>query len=120
MSCRTDGGSAVVTVGTSGPVIAAGEVERLFEPFQRLDRSRSGSSGGHGLGLAIVKAVATAHEAIVTAVPRPEGGLQVEVIFAAPVTHALEAAGPTAGDPQLARAQGRLWALDVSRPSPAP
>ena len=120
VSCRTDGGSAVVSVGNSGPVIAAGEVERLFEPFQRLDRSRTGPSGGHGLGLAIVKAVATAHEAIVTVVPGPEGGLQVEVIFAAPLTHTLEVAGPTAGDPQLARAQGRLWALDVSRPSPAP
>jgi two-component system, OmpR family, sensor histidine kinase VanS len=36
-------------------------------------------AGGLGLGLAVVKAVADAHDAVVTARPRPAGGLRVEV-----------------------------------------
>ena len=82
----------------SGPVIPPGEVDRLFQPFQRLGAERvrqaaNGASpgegvpggqepGGHGLGLAIVRAIADAHGAAVTARARPEGGLDIEVAFA--------------------------------------
>jgi signal transduction histidine kinase len=62
-------------------VISPGEVDRLFQPFQRLGRERIGSVGGHGLGLAIVRASADAHGAILVAVARPEGGLDIEVSF---------------------------------------
>jgi signal transduction histidine kinase len=120
VSCRGGGGTAVVTVANSGPVIAPGDVGRLFEPFRRLDRSRSGPSGGHGLGLAIVKAIAIAHEARVKVVSRPEGGLEVEVVFAPPAVPAHEPAGRTATSSQLVRSKGRLWAAEASRPSPAP
>ena len=119
VSCSGNGGSAVVAVANSGPIIAAGEVERLFEPFQRLDRSRAGLSGGHGLGLAIVKAVCTAHEAKVKVSPRPEGGLEVEVTFAAPVAPAHEPAERAGVSPQLVRSQGRLCAAEPSRPGRA-
>jgi signal transduction histidine kinase len=54
-------------------------VDRLFGAFQRLGADRTSRSRGHGLGLAIVKAIAEAHGAVVTAVPRPEGGLRVVV-----------------------------------------
>ncbi|MEV6630288.1 ATP-binding protein [Actinoplanes sp. NPDC051470] len=69
-----------LTVTNTGPVIAAYEVPRLFEPFQRLT-DRVGSSTGTGLGLSIVRAVARAHGGTVTASPLPSGGLTVTVSF---------------------------------------
>jgi signal transduction histidine kinase len=72
-------GHAVLTIGNTGPLIPAGETERLFEPFQRLDRTRTANDGHHGLGLSIVRAIAVAHNAEVTATPRPGGGLIVTV-----------------------------------------
>jgi signal transduction histidine kinase len=73
------GGESRVAISNSGPVVAAADVDRLFRAFQRLGADRTSRAGGHGLGLAIVKAIADAHGAVVTAVPRPGGGLQVMV-----------------------------------------
>jgi signal transduction histidine kinase len=77
----TRGGLAVLSVMNSGPVVDSGDIERLFQPFQRLDGSRSGQSDGHGLGLAIVKAIAIAHGATIRVTARLQGGLAVEVGF---------------------------------------
>jgi signal transduction histidine kinase len=74
---------SVISVSNSGPVVPAKEVERLFQPFQRLAPDRTGHSDGHGLGLSIVHAIATAHGATLTARARGEGGLAVEVSFPA-------------------------------------
>ena len=79
-------GRAVVSVSNTGPVIPPGEVDRLFQPFQRLGGERvshaaSGRGAGHGLGLAIVRAIASTHDAALTAHARPEGGLGIEVSF---------------------------------------
>jgi len=76
-----DDGRAVLSVTNSGQVIPSGEVDRLFQPFQRLVPRPASRDGGHGLGLSIVRAIATAHGATVTAQPRPGGGLAVEVTF---------------------------------------
>ncbi len=70
-----------VAVANTGPVIDPAEIERLFEPFERLGTARTGHGGGHGLGLSIVRAVARAHGADVVARPRAEGGLLVEIVF---------------------------------------
>jgi signal transduction histidine kinase len=70
-----------VAISNTGSVVAAADVDRLFGAFQRLGADRTSRSSGHGLGLAIVKAIADAHGAVVTAVPRPEGGLHVVVSF---------------------------------------
>ena len=78
-----DADEAHVTVTNSGPVIATDEVERLLQPFQRLGAARVGHGAGHGLGLSIVAAIATAHGASVSVVPRPGGGLRAEVRLAA-------------------------------------
>ena len=82
VATRTDGGRAVITVRNTGKPVSAGEVDRLFQPFQRLGSERTGHDGGHGLGLAIVRAIADAHGADLTATARPGGGLDVEVRFA--------------------------------------
>jgi len=80
----TDAGVAVLSVANSGPVVPPDELERLFEPFQRLGGARvAGADGHHGLGLSIVRAIATAHGATVTARPQPGGGLAVTVGFLA-------------------------------------
>ena len=74
-------GHAVLTIGNTGPLIPAGEIERLFEPFQRLRGARTADDRHHGLGLSIVRAIAVAHGAEVTATPRAGGGLVVTVRF---------------------------------------
>jgi signal transduction histidine kinase len=81
----TAGGRAVLRVSNSGPVIPPAEVDRLFQPFQRLGDERvRRRDGGHGLGLAIVRAIAVAHGAELTARARPEGGLDITVRFPGP------------------------------------
>ena len=70
-----------LSVRNTGPIVPTAEVERLFQPFQRLGHDRTGSGDGHGLGLAIVHAIATAHGAKVTAHPRSAGGLDIEISF---------------------------------------
>jgi signal transduction histidine kinase len=82
---ETARGRAVLRVSNSGPVIPPAEVDRLFQPFQRLGdervRRQGGHDGGLGLGLAIVRAIAVAHGAEIIARARPEGGLDITVSF---------------------------------------
>ena len=82
ITTQNRGAQATLTVANSGPVIPGDEIQRLFQPFQRLAPDRSGRREGYGLGLAIVNAVVQAHHATLTASPRPEGGLSVTVRFA--------------------------------------
>jgi signal transduction histidine kinase len=83
---RTDAGEAVLTVANTGPVVPPGQVQRLFEPFQRLNRVAD--SDRHGLGLSIVRAIAAAHSGRLTARSRPSGGLLIEIAFPAAQRHA--------------------------------
>jgi signal transduction histidine kinase len=76
----TAAGCAVFTIANTGPVIPAGALTRLFQPFQRLNAH---AADGVGLGLAIVHAIATAHDATVTAHARTGGGLGIDVAFPA-------------------------------------
>jgi signal transduction histidine kinase len=85
-------GWATVSVRNTGPVIPPGQVDRLFQPFQRLGAGRTGQSTGHGLGLAIVAAIAQAHRATLTARPRPAGGLDIAVSFPAALSARPESA----------------------------
>ncbi|GAA0933357.1 sensor histidine kinase [Virgisporangium aurantiacum] len=70
-----------LTVSNSGHPIPGSELDRMFQPFQRLGTDRVDRTDGHGLGLAIVAAIAHAHRAPVTAYPRPGGGLHITVDF---------------------------------------
>jgi signal transduction histidine kinase len=95
-------GRSVLSVSNTGPVIAPDQVERLFQPFGRLEATRLGREG-LGLGLSIVTAIAAAHDADLRARPLAGGGLEVEVHFplvpdsppgTAPATPVLAGAGP--------------------------
>jgi signal transduction histidine kinase len=80
----TGDGHAFITVSNSGPVIPHSEIDRLFEPFQRLDTDRSARTDSHhGLGLSIVRAIANAHNAKLTPHARTDGGLDIEITFPA-------------------------------------
>jgi signal transduction histidine kinase len=77
----TSSGQAVLSVANSGQVIPPAEVDRLFQPFQRLGPRPARRDGGHGLGLSIVRAIAADHGATVRARALPGGGLAVDVTF---------------------------------------
>jgi signal transduction histidine kinase len=85
ITARTTRTGAVLSVANSGHVIPAAQVDRLFQPFQRLG-GRPARRDGHGLGLglSIVSAIATAHAATVTAQPRAGGGLAIDITFPPP------------------------------------
>jgi signal transduction histidine kinase len=89
----TDSGHAVLSVTNSGQVIPPADVDRLFQPFQRLGPRPARRDGGHGLGLSIVRAIATAHSATIRARARPEGGLAVDVTFLPPPSVVRAASG---------------------------
>ena len=59
-----------------GPGIPAAELERVFEPFYRLENSRSRDTGGTGLGLSIARNIARAHGGELTLRNHPQGGLE--------------------------------------------
>ena len=83
--------SATLRVSNSGEVVPAEAVSQLFEPFFRVDSSRSRDSGGAGLGLSIVAAVAATHGGAASAAAREGGGLVVTVTLPAyPATGAAE------------------------------
>jgi signal transduction histidine kinase len=81
ISTRLDTGQAVLVVANTGPVVPPDQVQRLFEPFQRLHRVSDNAH--HGLGLSIVRAIVAAHSAELNAYARPEGGLVLEIAFLA-------------------------------------
>jgi len=56
-----DGERVVVRISDDGPGIPGADISNLFEPFFRVDRSRSKKTGGYGLGLSICKRIMEAH-----------------------------------------------------------
>ncbi len=70
---------AVLRVSDSGPGVPADSLQKLFEPFYRLDDARERQTGGVGLGLAITERAVRFHGGKVRAANRPEGGLMVEI-----------------------------------------
>jgi signal transduction histidine kinase len=86
------GGSVEITTGTrdrhaflsisnTGQTIPPEQIQRLFQPFERLGGARSRHDSGHGLGLSIVQAIVGAHRAELSARPLPEGGLSIDLSF---------------------------------------
>jgi two-component system sensor histidine kinase CpxA len=70
---------AVVQVTDCGDGVPPEALEKLFQPFYRLDDARGRQTGGVGLGLAITERAVRFHGGRVTATNRAEGGLMVEI-----------------------------------------
>jgi two-component system sensor histidine kinase VanS len=80
-------GSVVLTVDSTGEVLAPGLVRTLTEPFQRGTERVHGDHAGVGLGLAIVESITRAHDGRLTLTPRAAGGLRVVVHLPAAPSH---------------------------------
>jgi len=74
LSLARDGAEAVVAVRDTGVGIAPADLERIFDPFVRLDAARARPTGGTGLGLAIARSIVTAHGGRVRAESVPGSG----------------------------------------------
>lgn len=80
ISLQAQGAAAVVEISDRGPGIPEAERAKVFDPFYRLDSSRT--AGGSGLGLALVKAICVRHGITVQLVDN-QPGLRVILIFPA-------------------------------------
>jgi signal transduction histidine kinase len=69
-------GLAAIHVDDDGSGIPDADLERVFEPFARLENSRSAETGGYGLGLAIARLIARGHGGDVMLKNRSGGGLR--------------------------------------------
>ncbi len=72
-------GEAIIRITDKGPGIPEEKLKDVFEPFVRLEESRSEETGGIGLGLAITRSIIHAHGGRIELKNRPEGGLQADV-----------------------------------------
>ena len=76
ISLSAANGELLIAIADDGPGLPEGELERVFEPFYRIETSRNRSTGGVGLGLAIVRQIADSHGGTVSLENRAEGGLR--------------------------------------------
>jgi two-component system osmolarity sensor histidine kinase EnvZ len=100
---RVEAGCALLEVADRGPGIPPDQVERLKQPFTRLDSSRSGPPGA-GLGLAIVDRVARSHGGTFDLLPRPGGG--TIAVVSIPLAGAAPEGAATAGTAPLGTSRG--------------
>ena len=77
VSIKEDGEFATVIVSDNGPGIQQEDWQHIFEPFFRIDKSRSRDMGGAGLGLALVKEIARQHGGDVYVVQSSKNGTEI-------------------------------------------
>ena len=61
VTLHQEGNKAIVTIVDGGPGIPEAQLEAVFQPFKRIEGSRSRNSGGTGLGLTIARIIAEKH-----------------------------------------------------------
>ncbi len=75
------GGETCLSVSDDGPGIPPEALDRVFEPFTRLESSRSRETGGIGLGLSIAQTIAKSQGAVLSLTNREDGGLTARVTW---------------------------------------
>ena len=70
-----------IAIQDRGPGLQPDQLESVFQPFERGERSRNRETGGVGLGLGIARAIARAHGASIKLENREGGGLSAIVAF---------------------------------------
>jgi len=93
-----------LSISNNGAQIPEDRIGELFEPFRRLQQSRTRTADGAGLGLSIVNSIAQAHSAVGWARANPDGGLTVTIQF--PTVTVTQAAARA----ENALPVGRVWA----------
>jgi signal transduction histidine kinase len=79
-----DGSAIVIQIEDDGPGVPLDELERVFEPFYRVESSRNRDSGGTGLGLSIARDIAQSHGGSLVLRNLPERGLQAVLTLPRP------------------------------------
>ncbi|MEA3274073.1 MAG: ATP-binding protein [Pseudomonadota bacterium] len=79
IDARDSDKAVTLTIGDNGPGIPVEDMEKVFEPFFRVESSRSRHTGGTGLGLGIARNIARAHGGDLVLKNRSEGGLIAEL-----------------------------------------
>lgn len=74
---------ARIRIQDDGPGIPMDQLHQVFEPFHRVETSRSRDTGGTGLGLTIARNIAEQHGGSITLINRPQGGLEVTLTLPA-------------------------------------
>ena len=75
----TAAGEIAITIDDDGPGIPQAELAKVFQPFYRIENSRSRETGGTGLGLAIAQSIVQAHGGELTLANREGGGLRATI-----------------------------------------
>jgi signal transduction histidine kinase len=83
VSVARAGGLVSIVVDDDGPGLKTDDMERVFDPFVRLESSRSRETGGMGLGLTLARAIARGHGGDVALANRDGGGLRATLTLAA-------------------------------------
>ena len=96
VSLKRDPTHAILTVSDTGPGIPAGERDRVFERFVRLDAARSRPSGA-GLGLPIARWIAEQHGGTLAVEPGEHAGSKF--VARLPLTRPSDAYSPDRGEP---------------------
>jgi signal transduction histidine kinase len=81
ITVEEDEGAILVRVRDDGPGIPESDLPNLFEPFYRVDRSRSRKTGGYGLGLSICKRIMEAHGGSISVANNPGRGASFVMTF---------------------------------------
>jgi signal transduction histidine kinase len=74
LSAHEDQSEVVIRVQDDGQGLPELHVSNIFEPFFRIDPSRSKKTGGYGLGLSICKRITEAHGGTIKVEPKPGRG----------------------------------------------
>jgi len=82
ISLASRGEKVMIYVDDGGPGIPEDQLEKVVQPFYRVEASRNRDTGGIGLGLAIALSIAEAHGGLLNLTNKPQGGLRATMEFA--------------------------------------